>query len=449
MKKIIDVCTRVEGHGQINYMFHENQISNVVFEIKSFRGFENILLNKRLEDTPKIVSRICGLCHVAQTLASYKAIEDMFEIQPTEQTILIRHLLMIGDHIKSHITHIFFQTFPDLLFTLKNIKNYSSPVFIIKYDPEITSNMFELIKNSTLIVNILGGRILHPITPAIGGFYYYPKKQDLEHVRRFFKNSYSNLIKITDRFIELFLKTSPPDLFSYGKPVFLGLNNNTKFDIYEGTLRIKNENDILSYIPKEKYNQYLYKEDFGEIYLNFNGEKKLLVGPIGRYKVVENYEDDVVDNYLDYFNRTWKSNIFFWNFLALLELIILTNRAISILENNKLTKIQPLTTLNIKNKGEGIGILEAPRGTLIHHYKVDEKNRLNNIKLFIPTEMNIPTINKVLTSYCKSFCENKSDLEAQDLEEMKRTAQIIVRNFDPCISCATHIIKRSDKNGNE
>ncbi|MHA1753775.1 MAG: nickel-dependent hydrogenase large subunit [Candidatus Helarchaeota archaeon] len=436
----IDLCTRVEGQGRIYYSFQNGQISSVNFEVYGFRNFENLLVNKKLIEVPRITSRICGLCHVAQSIVSCKAIENMFNITPSKYTVLLRRLLMTGDHIKSHIAHIFFQTFSDLLYILREEKKNIAPNKIIKYDPEITSHAFNLIKYSSAIVNILGGRFIHPITPAIGGFYYTPSKRNIESLKKYFAESFNSLKIIIIKFIDLFHKISPPDEFSFGNPVFMGLNNDSYFDIYEGIIRIKDNDGILSYFDVNKYTDYLKREDRAEIYINFNGQKELFVGPIGRYNIVENYGNGIVDNYLDYFNKTWKSSLLFSNFLALFELLILIDQGISILNDKKLTRPEPTNSTNIIKKREGIGVLEAPRGLLIHDYKVNEnKNILDKARLFIPTEMNIPLINKILTRYCKNFYST-----TQDLDRMKYNAQIILRSFDPCISCATHFVNKID-----
>src|SRR4030042_581281 len=111
------MCTRIEGHGEVEiYLANQNEeISYVEFVLDAYRGFENILLKKNLLDIPKIASRICGLCHASQAISSCKAIEAVYDIEPSEQSILLRRLLMTGEMIKSHSMHIFFQSLPDLL----------------------------------------------------------------------------------------------------------------------------------------------------------------------------------------------------------------------------------------------------------------------------------------------------------------------------------------------
>lgn len=441
MKKTVSVACRVEGHGEINYFMADDQIHSVYFEISGIRGFENILKGKKLEDVPKIIPRICGLCSASQTTVSIKTIEDIFGIKPSEETNRLRQLLMIGDHIKSHITHIFFQSFPDLLYILKDEKNYQGPNSIIKYDPEITSNMFDLIKNSKNIVNTLGGRSLHSVTPAIGGFYYYPNKKNMDNVKKSFEKSIENLKSVIDKFTGLFMNSgAPSEYLSFENPVFMSLQNKNAYDIYEGNLRIQNNGDILKEFTPHQYEKYIYREGAAGVYLDYEGEKTLMVGPIARYKTVKKYGDEEVDQYLEYFNKPWETNLLSANFLGLLELLYLSKKCISMIETSDLTNPKGVPREGISNKGFGIGAVEAPRGTLIHHYEVDDNNLIKRARLYIPTEMNIPTMNKLLTSFCKKFYG-----ETQDLELMKKYAQMIVRAFDPCISCATHIVNLRSK----
>ncbi len=433
MKKTINLCTRVEGHGELRYVTKKDELQGVNFEVQGIRGFENILRNKKLLDVPKLTGRICGLCHVSQTLASCKAIEDLYEINPSEQVRNIRKLMMIGDHIKSHITHFFFQAFPDLFPILKNDNKVMEPYKLINFDTQFSSDMFDLIKLGMLISTTLGGRALHPITPAIGGSYYTPTKKDFDNIKKYFQKSLESLKSSIDKFIDLFSAKSPPSEYLLKGYNYMSIQENNKFNIYEGLLKIKLHEDITFDVPIEKTGDYLKRYDAPGIYLEFKGEKTLLVGQIARYKLISNYKDTDLQAYLEHFNKAWKSSVLFSDLLQLLELFILINEGISILENENLTAMIENPKLKNVKKEEGFGIVEAPRGTLIHHYKVDDRLLLSNVELIIPTEINIPSINNVLTTNCKDFYE-----KTQDIEKTKDLAQKILRTFDPCISCATH-----------
>jgi coenzyme F420-reducing hydrogenase alpha subunit len=219
MKKVIDMCTRVEGHGSINIILQKDEISNVDFKLDIVRGFENILHNNNLTDAPRIASRICGICHASQAIASCKAIENIYEIEPSLQSILLRRLMMIGELIKSHSMHFFFQAFPDLFVILKKNPHPLTLSELIHFDPKLTSSMYELINIGNEIVSLFGGKSVHLITPVIGGVMFSPSKKDIGIARKLLQKSLINLEWILERFNQLFSQYNPPDIYTLTNPV--------------------------------------------------------------------------------------------------------------------------------------------------------------------------------------------------------------------------------------
>lgn len=434
MKTTVAMCTRVEGHGDIKIFFQKNEISNINFEIQAVRGFENILLNKKLVDVPHIVSRVCGLCYASQTIASCKAIESMFEIEPSSQSIMLRRLLMIGELINSHSMYFFFQAFPDLFVLLKGQGTPKSLEDLIRFDPQLTNYMFELIKAGRELANIFGGRFTHPITPVIGGMANSPSKKNLGVARKYLQKIVENLRWIIDKYQEFVSGVTPPEEFNLEKPTFLGMHNKGKYDNYTGTLRLKQDEDILADFPADEYSNYIDRDrTLPGIYAHIKGDRKLLVGPFARYNIIEDYGIPDAKVALEAIDKTWKKNLLISNYLRLIEMLTLGYEGLKILEDSKLTNpIDILPQTSIK-RPEGIGIVEAPRGTLIHHYQTNNKMVLEKAQLLVATEINIPTINDVLTKQGQ-----KLYVKSQDLEKVKQHAQMIVRTFDPCISCATH-----------
>jgi len=434
MKTTVAMCTRVEGHGDIKIFFQKNEISNINFEIEAVRGFENILLNNKLIDIPHIVSRICGLCYASQTIASCKAIENIFEIEPSNQSIQLRRLLMIGELINSHSLHFFFQAFPDLFVLLKEYKQPLSLEELIRYDPQMTGFMFELIKTGKELVNIFGGRYTHPITPIVGGMANAPSKKSIGVARKYLQKVIENTKWIIEKYQEFIANTTPPDEFNLENQIFLGIQNKGLYNNYSGMLRLKQNGEILADFSFNEYNHYIDRDrNLPGIYAHLNGEQRLLVGPLARYNVIDDYDISDLDPYLEIIDKPWQKNLLISNYLRLLEILLVSYEGLKILENSKLTnpiEIQPQTTL--KNP-EGIGVVEAPRGTLIHHYQANNKLVLEQVKLLVATEINIPTINDLLTKQGQKYYQ-----ETQDLDSVKRQAQMIIRTFDPCISCATH-----------
>lgn len=437
MSKTVTMCTRVEGHGSLRISLQKNEISGVYFEIQAFRGFENILLNKKLIDVPRIVSRVCGLCYASHAITSCRAIESMFELEPSSQSIQLRRLLMIGELINSHSMHFFFQAFPDLFVILKGQSNPLPLSELLQYDRQLTSKMFELIKIGKELITIFGGRSAHPITPIIGGISHAPTKKNIGTARKYVQQALTNIKWVIERYQELFFQDEPPAKFSLGNPTFLAIYNKGKYDRYGGLLQLKQNNAVVANFPGVDYSQHFdWREDIQGalpgIY-TVAGDSKLFVGPISRYHIIKDYGIGEVEPYLDYFSKAWQGNLLYSHYLRLIEILAEIYEGLAILENTKLfkpIKIAPLTS--IKNK-EGVGVVEAPRGTLIHHYHVNDKQLIDNVKLLVATEINIPTINNILTRQSQKLFG-----ETQDLEQVKRQAQIILRSFDPCISCATH-----------
>jgi len=432
MLKVIDVCTRVEGHGDIKILIQNDEISNIEFEVGVLRGFNKILIEKKLIDLPRIVSHICGLCHASQTIVSCKAIENLYDSEISEQSILIRRLLLTGELIKSHSMHFFFQSFPDLLNIFNIEKNIIGPYDLIKYNPQLTTFMYELIKIGNDINKIFGGKSVQLINLLPGGIIYYPSNKNLTLAKRYFQKAQANLEWILETFINLFSSHDPPKEFSVGSGNFIGLHNHGKYDRYSGIIGIKkNEFDITNFLAKNYSNYFDKDEDLSGI--TIGDKENALVGPFSRQFITENYDLDAISEYLNLFKKEWKQNILFTNFLRLAEMFVETNLSLKILEDPCLNKKMEFPPLRAIKQKDGIGVLEAPRGLLIHHYHLNDKNIVDTVKLFIPTEFNIPLINKMITDYGRDLYEKTGDINL-----VKKKAQMIIRAFDPCISCATY-----------
>lgn len=434
MLKTVDVCTRVEGHGTVKLLIQNDEISIVNFEIGSNRGFESFLIGKKINDVPKIVSRICGLCYASQTIASCKAIENLFEITIPKQSILLRYLLLFGELIKSHTMHFFFQALPDLFQIFEVSQKLLTPYELIKYDPQLTTNIYELIKIGNEIERIFGGRSVHLITPIPGGIIYLPLRKNISLARKYFQKAIIILEWIIEKFIDIFSNLIPPKEYDLPDVMYLGLNNFDNFDRYTGTLKIK-ENEKNSIEFKENNYPLYFEKDINlrGIDFHFDKSKKFLVGPISRYKITENYAVDSINTYLEHFDKSWQKGVLFATFLKLLEMYIESQTGLKVLDEPVLNRRILFPSLTSLKNSEGFGVIEAPRGMLLHHYYVDDNNLIKKAKIFIPTEINIPLINDMITKYAQDLYNKTGDINL-----VKKRIQIIIRAFDPCISCATH-----------
>ncbi|MFX0058246.1 MAG: nickel-dependent hydrogenase large subunit [Candidatus Hodarchaeota archaeon] len=433
MEKVVEVCSRIEGHADIKIFFNNEQIKYIKLDTSVFRGFETILKGKKLIDIPKIVSRICGLCHASQTIASCKTIENLYEVSPTPQAILLRKLLLSAELIKSHSMHFFFQTLPDLLNIFKLWNNSSEPYEILQYDPQTTTLIYDLIKLGTKINEIFGGRVLHLITPIPGGIIYKPNQKNISLTQKSLQKALFNSQYLIKKFIDLFSDCKPPEDFNLDEISFLGLTNNGTYERYNGELRLKQVNSPLKDFTINLYSNYFEKDD-GILGIQFKTDigENILTGPISRFKINEKYNQEIIKDYINNFDKQWKNSLLFWNFLQLIEIYSEINGCIELLKDPKLNSSSSYPVLKNLNKKEGIAAIEAPRGTLIHYYHLNERNIVDNVKLYVPTELNMPLINKKITDYAHKLYEK------EPIDSVMKKVQIMIRSFDPCISCATH-----------
>ncbi len=166
--------------------------------------------------------------------------------------------------------------------------------------------------------------------------------------------------------------------------------------------------------------------------INFNDKENIFVGPLARNHIIDNYPLDKISNYVSYFEKTWHNNILYSNFVRLLEMYVESHKVLDILDNPNLNNREGLPSLKSPKNLEGIGVVEAPRGTLMHHYYINDDNTIKQVKLFIATEINIPLINEMITNYALELYKK------YDINRIKEELQLMIRAFDPCISCATH-----------
>jgi len=431
LQKIVEPCKRVDGNGNIKILLKGEEINHVEFEIPEVRGFENILNNKKVYDIPRIVSRICGLCHASQTIVSNKAIEDIYGINPPSQSIILRRILLIGELIKSHIMHYFFQSFPDLLKIIK-FQEISNPYELMQFDPQLTSNVFDLIKLGSEIDRVFGGRYVHLINCISGGVIYTPSQININLIRKLLQKGSNHAKYLIENFIKLFSNKNPPSSFDLPKINYLGLSNKGSYDRYKGNVIIKNNENQFNFSEKD-YQKY-FNKDIGVFGISFhqNNNIELITGPIAREKINGISASEKFANYFNKINENWKESILYQNFLELIEINDEIHQCLKLLDENSLNERFELPNLGEIQKLEGIGILEAPRGLLMHHYKIDHNESVIQAKLFIATEINIPLINFMTLKYARDLHKNEA------IDKVKKKIMQMIRAFDPCISCASH-----------
>jgi len=419
MKIEISPLTRLEGHAKVVIKLDERgQIESAKFMVLGFRGFEKILVGRPIEEAPRIASRICGICQVAHSMASAKAAENALEITPPEDAIRLRRIMHYAGIIQSHLLHLIFLALPDYL----EFKANDPLEMLLKEKPEIVKSTITARTFSQEIVELTGGKSIHPVLNAVGGVLNSPDNEKYRKLVIKAKNLVKILNEIVEKTEEIFYKKAEElrEIFEMNT-LYIALVNKNNVDFYEGELCIKNSN-ILEKIPPDKYSSILTEKTIKHTYIKYPyvktaaKEELTRVGPLARYNVS---------------NIKTENNMLYYNISRLKECLQLAEEIEKLVDRP--FKEKPYTAITF-HEGEGVGVVEAPRGLLIHHYRCDEKGLITKANIIVPTTINAPSIEESI-KIVSARCIKNGNI---DKEKLKYFIGLAVRSYDPCLSCATH-----------
>lgn len=401
--------TKIEGHGSLEVDWRENKVELHVHEGE--RLFEGMLVGRTIEESHWITPRICGVCPIAHNLASLKACENGLGIKVNETTELLRDLMVCSQMMQSHMLHLFFLSLPDFLGIDRGTE-------LANKNPGAFKAALDIKEVSDEIAIVVAGRNVHPVTSTIGGFHKIPGKKDLETLLKKVKKTK----KSAEYVLKLASKINYPEL---------------KVDL-EFIAQIGDE--IIS-CKGEKTPIKNYKEDIGEEIKTYSTAKfgsykkrAILVGSLAR---LYHSENKTADEILDY------ENPFHNNLAQAIEILLYHERAEKILEKLLNTDLDPEIAKPEKvfaeSVVEGIGAVEAPRGGLYHEFhftpptslEASKNGIINYANIITPTVQNLTSIEKSAGILIKQY-QNKPRKEAERLLNM------LVRAYDPCITCSTH-----------
>lgn len=417
--------SKVEGAASLEIKIRNKKIENLKFYISEWKRFyTQAIQGKTAIAVPQLVARICGTCSNAHLLCSIKAVENAFNISPSAQTILLRKLLYFGLIIRDHALHLY-------IFSLPDIFNKNSILDFDENDPvqhQLLDDTFAVKEVGNQLSLIIGGRSVHAPFPTVGGFIKLPKLEEL-------KNLKSKLTEIRPRIlnlIEIFAKTEA-ELKMKIKPSFNGLVSND-FSFLDGVMKNTDGNAVY----KNGLNEYL--EAVIIPYSHARGFKLkgslMMVGALARLNL---YKQNLqaksktdAGKYLDLFPS---DNIYHNNLAQAIEILHAIDTSLEIINN--------LTNINeekpqkiIPRQSVGIGVIEAPRGTLFHKYDIDSTGIIKKAEIIVPTGQNQVLMEKGIYEQTEKLL-----LGEIDKEKIIDEAEKLIRAFDPCMSCASHFLK--------
>lgn len=425
MKVRIDALTRVEGEGSLEVFLKEGKPESLRLSIyEPPRFIEGILRGRLYHFIPDITARICGICPIAYQMSGVQAVEDAFGVEIPEGVEGMRKLMYFGEWIQSHALHVFFLHLPDF-FRVPSILELS------KIDRGLVLAGMEIKRAGSLIVQTLGGRTSHPVSLVAGGFSSLP--ESLTHLKEPLEGALEKTLWSVDRLAELDF----PE-FELRDILFVSLMEED-YPILRGDI----------YLDGERISPREFKEFFREFEVPYSTAKQAttrdgkvyVVGPLSRFNnAFEKLSPLARETAIRLGLEPPVKNPYRSLLVRMVETVHSLERAVQIVrEYRKPEK----TRVDVKPKrSEGYGVSEAPRGILWHYYAFDEEGRVLKADIVPPTSQNQKAIELSLWE----FIRESSNLTEEWLRD---SAEPMIRNFDPCISCATHFLRVSLKNVQE
>ncbi len=414
---------RVEGHGDLILNVKDKTIEKLQVRIpESPRFFEAMLVGRPYTEPSHITSRICGICSVAHTFTSIKATEAAFDIKLNDLILNLRKLTNYGEYIQSHCLHVYFLAVPDFL-------GIGSVLPLVEINPAVVNIAVKMKKIGNEMVRVLGGRAVHPITTIVGGFTKLPTVEELNYLKDMLVSLYPDL----ETSLSVLKTLKIPDFER--ETEYISIYDKNEYALYDGDLKSSEGWIIRPQDYLNKINEKVVEYSTGK-HCSASRDS-FMVGSLAR---TNNNFSQLTDNAKTYAAELGlKSpcyNTLMNNIAQFVEIIHCVDDSIKIIDkflDSGLDENKAMVKIKTK-AGRGVGIVEAPRGSLIHDYTYDDNGKILKANLIIPTNMNYANIEKDLYALVPMIMEKSED-------EIRLDCEMMIRAYDPCISCYTHFLE--------
>ncbi len=444
----ISPVTRVEGHGKVTILLNDkNEVEKSHFHVFEFRGFEKFCEGRLMSEMPVVTTRICGICPVSHHLAAAKACDDAFGVDIPPAAKQLRELMHMGQIINSHALHFLYMGSPDYIVGPSSNPEKRNIIGVLDKDLILAKKAIRLRQIGQNIVDRVGGRPIHPVTAIPGGMSKSLSHEDRYHSLKEIKEAVE-LVQYGLKTIKNIHEQYRDMIAQLGdiKTNYMGLVKNGQLELYDGALRIIDEKgkQINEFNPKD-YLQYIAEHVENWSYLKFPYYKPLnypkgiyRVGPLARLNVANGIATPLANKEFQLFRLLGKGQpvheIVYFHYARLIEILYAVERATELLEDDEIVSREVRVKVDRK-EGEGIGVIEAPRGTLIHHYWADRRGKLLKANLIVATVQNNPAIDMSVNQVAKNYIR-----DGKITEGALNSVEMAIRSYDPCLSCATHAI---------
>ena len=419
----VNHVTRVEGHGNIRLRASDGKVEHVEWQVpEAPRFFEAMVRGRSFEDIQTIVSRICGICSVTHSMAAIKGIEDAMGIEVSEQTEKLRILCHYGEQVESHILHVGYLVAPDLL-------GQNSVIPLVESHPHVVKTVIRLHRLGNTWMEIIGGRMTHPITLKPGGFTVIPSEEKLLELKKAIEDAIPD-VKIL---IEVVLSLADKFPAFDRDTEYIALKHPDYYTFYHGDIA---STDTDEQVPVQEFervvNEYVLPQSTAK-WCKWHRDS-YAVGALARFNLnAEQLLPMAAETAKQFGLKKGACNPYLNNVAQVVECVQVAEHGLQLIDELLTNGLKPEPVKVEPRAGEGVGCVEAPRGILFHRYAFDEKGLCTKANICIPTGQNHANIQKDFEAFAPQIID-------RDQDEIRLLLEMLVRSYDPCISCSTHFL---------
>lgn len=449
-KITIEPVTRIEGHAKITINLNDQgKVEHAYLHVNEFRGFEKFCEGRMLFEMPYITPRICGICPISHHLASAKAADIVLGAPPPRPAELLRELLHMGQIIQSHGMHFFELAGPDLLLGFDADPAIRNVVGIIQADAGLALKAVALRKYGQEIIRIIAGRKIHPTFAVPGGVNKALTSAERDEMLAGLDDAIATIKVGIDIFKGWAAKNKEDvDKFAVLQSGYMGLvTPQNGLELYQGNIRLVDKNGAqLELFDSNDYLSVIAEHVEDWSYLKFPYYKKMgwpegvyRVGPLGRLNAIDHIDTPQANEAFKIYramNDGGKpiENTLHYHYARMIETLFAAEKVRVLLDDPDILSQDILNTRH-NFKGEGVGVIEAPRGTLLHHYIVNESGQVEKVNLIVSTGHNNWAMSTAVDSVAKMYITGPEIHEG-----LLNRVEAAVRAHDPCLSCSTHAV---------
>jgi len=457
----INPVTRLEGHGKISiFLNEEGNVENAYFQVPELRGFEKFCEGRPVEELPDITSRICGVCPEAHQIASTKALDSLFHVDPPPTAKKLRELLYSAFFIADHTTHFYILSGPDFIMgptAPKAERNILSAIG--KVGLEVGTSIIKHRSDALDVIAMIGGKRIHPTCGVPGGVSKPIKEIERAKIEAIAESEVEFAtfsLKLFDDMVlhnKDYLNLITSDIYAT-ETYYMGLvDDKNHVNFYDGKIRVVDpQGKEFVKFPASEYQQHIAEHVEPWTYLKYPylkkiGWKGLVSGkdsgiyratPLARLNVADGMATPLAQAEYERMYKTLGTKpvhaTLATHWARLVELMYAAERLLELSRDSEITNPN-VRTIPTAKPDEGVGVVEAPRGTLIHHYKTDPKGMVKNVNLIVGTTNNHAAISMSIKQAAERLIK-KGDVS----DGILNMVEMAFRAYDPCIACATHTL---------